>query len=130
MDRDELACWVDAYERLWRTPGTDGLSEIFSDDATYSPAPFADARRGLRAISELWESERLAPDEEFDLDSEVVAMDGDTGVLRVEVRYGPPRERLYRDLWIVRFDTDGRCTAFEEWPFWPPGSKGTVAGAE
>ncbi|MGI8306275.1 hypothetical protein [Saccharopolyspora hattusasensis] len=25
----------------------------------------------------------------------------------------------YRDLWIVRFAPDGKCLAFEEWPFWP-----------
>jgi hypothetical protein len=25
----------------------------------------------------------------------------------------------YRDLWIMRFDDDGRCCAYEEWPFWP-----------
>jgi hypothetical protein len=25
----------------------------------------------------------------------------------------------WRDLWVLRFDADGRCTAFEEWPFVP-----------
>jgi len=130
LDREELKRWIDAYERLWRTPGTAGLSEIFSEDATYTPGPFSDPWRGLDAISEHWESERLGPDEDFEMKFEVVAVDGDTGVARVEVRYGAPRERLYRDLWIVRLGSDGRCTAFEEWPFWPPGSPGTVAGSE
>jgi hypothetical protein len=23
------------------------------------------------------------------------------------------------DLWVLRFDDAGRCTAFEEWPFAP-----------
>lgn len=130
LDREELKRWIEAYERLWRTPGTAGLAEIFSEDATYTPGPFSDPWRGLDAISEHWESERLGPDEDFEMKFEVVAVDGDTGVARVEVRYGAPRERLYRDLWIVRLGSDGRCTAFEEWPFWPPGSPGTVAGSE
>ena len=129
VDRDGLDRWIEAYVRLWRTPGADGLSEIFTEDATYSPGPFSDPRRGLDAISELWESERLGPDEDFEMTSAPVAVDGDTAVARVEVRYGPPRDQLYRDLWIVRFDSDGRCTAFEEWPFWPPESRGTVAGS-
>jgi hypothetical protein len=129
IDRDGLQRWIAAYVRLWRTPGTDGLSEIFSENATYRPGPFSDTRSGLDAISELWESERLGPDEDFDLTSEAVAIDGDTAVARVEVRYGPPRNLLYRDVWIVTFGSDGRCTAFEEWPFWPPGSKGSVAGS-
>lgn len=128
MRRADLERWIEAYERLWRAAGTDGLAEIFSDDAVYVPAPFADRIRGLDAISALWESERLGPDEDFELDSEVVAVDGDTGVARIEVRYGPPRDALYRDLWIVRLDGDGRCTRFEEWPFWPPGGEGSIAG--
>jgi hypothetical protein len=40
-------------------------------------------------------------------------------VARVEVRYGEPVSRVYRDLWIVTLGDDGRCTAFEEWPFFP-----------
>jgi hypothetical protein len=51
--------------------------------------------------------------------SDVVAADGDTAVLRVEVSYGDPVRQEYRDLWIVRFAADGRCASFEEWPFWP-----------
>ena len=119
MDRAGLAAWVEAYERAWRTAGTDALSELFTADATYSMAPFEDPYRGLGAIRELWEAERQGSDEVFDMTSEVVAVDGDTGVVRVEVAYGEPRRRLYRDLWIVRLDEHGRCFAFEEWPFSP-----------
>ena len=76
----------------------------------------------------MWEGERSGPDEKFSMSSEIVAVEGDTGVARLEVRYGEPRPQLYRDLWVVTLDADGRCTSFEEWPFWPPGSAGTVAG--
>ena len=41
---------------------------------------------------------------------------------------GEPRPQLYHDLWVVTLDAGGRCTRFEEWPFWPPGSAGTMAG--
>ena len=49
--------------------------------------------------------------------SEIVAVDGLTAVVRVEVHYGDGER--WRDLWIVTFDADGRCRAFEEWPFAP-----------
>jgi hypothetical protein len=49
----------------------------------------------------------------------VVAVEGDTAVVRVEVQYLEPGGAEYRDLWIVRFAPDGRCREFEEWPFWP-----------
>lgn len=128
MEREELERWIAEYERLWRTPGTAGLTEIFAEDATYSTAPYAEPHRGLDAIRALWERERVSHDEEFEMESEIVAVEGDTGVARILVRYHPPRDQEYRDLWIISLDGSGRCTAFEEWPFWPPGSAGTVAG--
>ncbi len=56
--------------------------------------------------------------------SDVIAVEGDIGVARVEVRCGDPAHQQYRDLWVVRFDGAGRCIAFEEWPFWPKGTQG------
>jgi hypothetical protein len=67
----------------------------------------------------LWERERAGHDEVFRMESELVAVEGDTGVARVEVWYGDPVTRHYRDLWIVQLDAEGRCTSFEVWPFWP-----------
>ena len=126
MDRTDLQTWVARYEEAWREPGTGRLQEIFAADATYSTGPYEEPHRGLDAIAEMWERER-SPDEKFTLASEVVAVDGDTGVVRVEVSYERPRRQQYRDLWVVRLDQAGRCIGFEEWPFWPPGSGGAVA---
>jgi ketosteroid isomerase-like protein len=127
VHREQIRQWVIAYERAWRTDGTGSLSELFSEDATYSTAPFEAPHRGLQAIASMWERERDGPDESFVMNNEVLAVEGDTGVVRVEVRYGPPKDRLYRDLWIVRLDADGRCTHFEEWPFSPPEGEGAPA---
>ena len=119
MERARLSTWIDAYERAWRTPGTDWLAYLFTADATYSMGPFEETQHGLDAISELWERERESAAEVFRMDSEIVATEGDTGVVRVEVWYGDPVKLHYRDLWIVRLDEHGLCTAFEEWPFSP-----------
>ena len=119
MDRSTLRSWIERYEQAWRTPGTATLAELFTPDATYSLAPYAAPHRGLDAIATMWEAEREGPDEVFTMTSDIVAVDGDTGVVRVEVSYGDPPTQGYRDLWIVTLDRDGRCTAFEEWPFWP-----------
>jgi hypothetical protein len=117
VSRDELADWLATYERAWRTPGTEVLAELFAPDATYKTAPYDRRLHGLAQISDLWEREREGHDEVFVMDSEIAAVEGDTGVARVHVRYGDPVEDEYRDLWIIQIDQNGRCAAFEEWPF-------------
>lgn len=114
-----MAAWLAAYERAWRAPGTDELAVIFTPDATCRQAPYGKPVVGLAAISRMWEAERDGPAETFKMTSGVVAVDGDTAVVRVEVSYGEPVQQEFRDLWIMRFAPDGRCRAFEEWPFSP-----------
>jgi hypothetical protein len=82
-------------------------------------SPYEEPFVGLERIGEMWEAERRGPDEAFEITWEIVAVDGDAAVVRVEVSYGPPREREYRDLWLIRFAGDGKAAAFEEWPYWP-----------
>ena len=50
----------------------------------------------------------------------------EVGVARIEVAYGEPLIRTYRDLWVVSLHPDGRCTAFEEWPFFPDRPRAAV----
>ncbi|MBO4209151.1 YybH family protein [Micromonospora echinofusca] len=120
MDRKQVTDWVGAYERAWRTPGTEVLATIFTEEASYLQSPYWTPVVGLPAIARMWDEQRAGPDEVFRMTSEIVAVEGDTAVIRVEVRYGDPVDREYRDLWIMRFAGDGRCSSFEEWPFWPP----------
>jgi ketosteroid isomerase-like protein len=117
VGHDGVVRWVDAYERAWRTPGTDGLAGIFTEDAFYSQGPYAESRIGLDEIARMWEETRDG--DVFTMTSEVVAVDGDTAVVRVEVFYQQPADRQYRDLWVMRFAPDGRCRHYEEWPFAP-----------
>jgi hypothetical protein len=119
VTREELQAWLESYERLWRTEGTDGLSEIFTPDAFYSNGPYEDPFEDLDEIAEMWDEERRSADEEFSAETEILAVDGETGVVRVQVDYGGAKPQQYRDIWIVRLNDDGRCFHFEEWPFWP-----------
>jgi hypothetical protein len=127
MDRQQVTNWVAAYERAWRTPGTRTLGSIFTESANYLQSPYAEPIVGLAAIAEMWEAEREQPTEIFDLTSSIVAVDGDTAVVRVDVSYRSPTSQEFRDLWIIRFAEDGRCFAFEEWPF-APREPATAAG--
>jgi hypothetical protein len=59
VDRASVDAWVAAYERAWRTAGTELLGELFSEDATYRMSPYKEPARGLAAIGALWERERV-----------------------------------------------------------------------
>ncbi|HEY2770869.1 MAG TPA: nuclear transport factor 2 family protein [Solirubrobacteraceae bacterium] len=119
MNHDALAHWIAGYERAWRTAGTELIPDLFTPTATYRPGPFDPEVRGLEQLAAFWEAEREGPDEVFAMEWDAVAIEDDVAVARVEVRYGDPPTRTYRDLWIMRFDEDRRCAEFEEWPFFP-----------
>jgi ketosteroid isomerase-like protein len=118
-DRAMVNQWLAGYEAAWRAPGTGHLMEIFTEDASYRQSPYQEPVVGLTAIGRMWDAGRDGPDEVFTLATDIVAVDGSTAVVRAEVYYGNPVSQEYRDLWVMRLVDDGRCSRFEEWPFWP-----------
>jgi ketosteroid isomerase-like protein len=119
MDRQGVTDWVDAYETAWRSTGVAALVDLFTPDAMYRQGPYEPPVIGLAAIGQMWDRERSGPDEEFTMAADIVAVEAETAVVRVEVAYGRPTNAEFRDLWIIRFADDGRCRSFEEWPFAP-----------
>jgi ketosteroid isomerase-like protein len=119
VNRTDVEQWIDGYESLWRTSGTDGLADLFRPDATYLPSPWGRPVTGLDEIARFWDAERDGADEGFSMSTDVVAVDGETVVVRVSVDYDRPDGGRWRDLWVMRFAEDGRCSSFEEWPFAP-----------
>jgi ketosteroid isomerase-like protein len=118
VNRAAVESWIAGYELAWRTPGTDSLAELFTPDVSYAQSPWGPVVYGLGALAEFWEANRVSADEPFSMRAGVVAVDGDTAVVRVEVDYAATGKR-WRDIWIIELDHDGRCRAYEEWPFTP-----------
>ena len=125
MDRDDVGRWIEGYLRAWRTEGTVLLAELFTRDATYRPGPWVEVVTGLERIGAFWEAERDGADEVFSETHEIVAVDGDTAVVRLQVDYADESVGRWRDLWVIHFHADGRCGSFEEWPFAPPSAAAT-----
>ena len=115
MDRDDVMRWIDRYEQAWRDGDLDAVDDIFSADAHYRASPYEEPMIGQAAIRAFW----LDDDDVFTMRASPVAVDGRDAVVRVEVRYGEPVRQEYRDLWVLRFDDDGRVEDFEEWAYWP-----------
>ena len=98
MDTKDVERWVAGYERAWRSPGTEALAGLFTADAVYSPSPYEEPVVGLPAIGIMWERERSAPDEDFTMTSEVVAVDGGTGRADRGPLWTPDETRFPRPL--------------------------------
>ena len=118
MDHDDVRQWVARYETAWRSPSTEMVCELFTDKATYLASPWKDPIVGLGDIAKFWEAERDGPEEQFHMASQIVAVEGDTAVVRVQVDYESASASRWRDLWVLRLE-DGLCSVFEEWPFAP-----------
>src|SRR5436190_9532241 len=73
VSAEQLLEWVDGYQRAWRTAGTDGLRDLFTDDAEYLASPYDTPLVGLVAIREMWDEDRNGPDEVFTMTADVVA---------------------------------------------------------
>ena len=116
MDRDGVMQWVAGYERAWRAGDLDAVARLFTEDAHYRRSPYREPDVGHAAIRAFWRDDEGTP---FTVEAEPVAVEGRDAVVRVQVRYGVPVTQEYRDLWVLRFASDGRVEAFEEWAYWP-----------
>lgn len=107
--------WVAGYERAWREADLDAVARLYTEDARYRRSPYEPPEVGHAAIQAIWADDELT----FTVDAQPVAVEGDTAVVRLHVRYGDPITQEYRDLWVLQFAADGRVADFEEWPYWP-----------
>ena len=123
MDEAAVAKWLDDYVTAWRTYDADAIGSLFSDDAVYRFHPWDegdDAVRGREAIVANWLEEPDAPGT-WSAAYEPWLVDGDRAVATGVTRYpaeegddGGTVEREYHNVFLLRFDADGRCREFTE----------------
>jgi hypothetical protein len=118
MDRTAFAAWLDRYIDAWRLNDPVAIGDLFSLDVRYAFDPFEEAVVGRAAVVASWVAN---PDEpgSWEADYEVLAIDGDTHVAHGRTRYltddrtGVDRE--FANIFVCRFDDEGRCRDFTEW---------------
>lgn len=109
--------WLEGYRRAWVSDDPNDIAALFTDEATYSPAPFAKTWRGRDAIVAEW-IRRGDSGADWTFESEIVAVDGAVGVVRGLTTYAATDEdpeTVYSNVWVVTLASDGRATSFEEW---------------
>jgi ketosteroid isomerase-like protein len=117
VDTQAVATWLDGYSQAWSTYDPAQIRALFSEDAVYHDNPFSEPLRGREAIVAGWLKERDEPGT-YEGFYRPVLVAGDQAVARGYSRYfntnGTVRDE-YDNLFLLRFDADGRCAEYREW---------------
>lgn len=128
MDEAAVTRWLTDYVAAWQSYDRDSIAELFSEDATYRYHPWDeldDIARGRDAIAASWLDE---PDEQGSWTAEYRPwiVEGDRAVAVGVSRYLAAGERTiereYHNVFLLEFDSEGRCREFTELYMLRPGS--------
>jgi len=117
MTRADFEQWLERYRAAWTTDDPQQIGALFTEDATYSPWPFSKPWEGREAIVGKW-VERGDSKDPWRFDSELIAVEGDTGVVKGLTTYPAHDEQpedAYSNIWVIRLEPDGRARSFAEW---------------
>ena len=117
MDRDTFQRWLDDYVDAWRTYDAEAIGALFAERAEYRYHPWGEPVVGRDAVVESWLDDRDEPGS-WDAHYEPWAIDGGRAVATGVSSYlgpdGETVEREYHNVFLCRFDEDGRCAEFTE----------------
>ena len=117
QDRAAVESWLAGYRRAWQTDDPGDITALFTDDASYSPWPFSTPWQGRDQIVAKW-IERGDSKDPWRFESEILAVEGDTGVIKGLTTYPAhdnEAEDVYSNIWVVQLAPDGRARSFAEW---------------
>lgn len=117
MRREDVSSWLERYVAGWKSGDRDEIEALFSDDARYRYHPHDEPLVGRAAIADSWLDDPDAPGS-FDARYECFAADGESAVaIGTSSYFGPDGDvdRVYDNIFALRFDAAGRCSDFTEW---------------
>lgn len=128
MDRSAVQAWLDRYVEAWLSYDPEQIGSLFGANATYRYHPYDpgdEIMRGREAIVRDWvepdgnASTRDAPGT-YDAHYEPYVVDGDRAVAVGTSSYWTDAtrsalDRIYYNVFLLRFDDEGRCVEFAEY---------------
>ncbi len=104
---------MDGYVLAWSSNDPDHIRALFTEDAVYDPQTAGGEWDGIDEIITRW-LEIDDKEDNWDFEWLPVVETDDLAVVTARTRYFEP-ELAYRNLFIIRFNGDGRCSDFTEW---------------
>ncbi|HWN21603.1 MAG TPA: nuclear transport factor 2 family protein [Gaiellaceae bacterium] len=117
MDRSQVTRWLEAYVAAWKSGERDEIRELFGEDVRYRYHPWDEPLVGRDAVADSW-LEEPDPPGSFEARYECFAVEGDSAVAVGASTYRKADgtvSRVYDNVFLLRFDADGRCSDFTEW---------------
>jgi uncharacterized protein (TIGR02246 family) len=113
MTTETVAAWVDRYVAAWESNDPAAIGGLFAENAAYRQRPDDEPWQGRDAIVATWLEVKDEPGT-WAFRSDVLAATDDLAFVRGWTHYtNPPAD--YDNLWVLRFDDEGRCLDFTEW---------------
>lgn len=112
VDPGRVRQWLDDYLTAWTSNAPGDVERLFTPDAEYRFRPYAEPLRGRDAIIAGWLESKDEPGS-WTARFEPLAVDGDLVIAVGAVDYD--NGDSYSNMWVIRFDADGRCASFTEW---------------
>lgn len=114
---EDVSHWLERYVAAWKSGERDEIEALFGNDARYRYHAYDEPLVGRAAIVESWLDD---PDEPgtFDASYECFVTDGDAAVATGTTTYfkaDREADRVYDNVFLLRFETGGRCSEFTEW---------------
>lgn len=117
--RADVDAWLERYVAAWKSYDRDEIEALFSEDARYRYHPWDEPVVGPEAIADSWlQEDRLDEPGSFDASYECYAAgDGRAVAVGTSTYFAADGsvDRVYDNVYLLRFDEGGRCSEFTEW---------------
>ena len=129
LTRDAFAAWFDRYIEAWKSHDPEIIGDLFSADVSYSQNGGQTSLAGRAAVVRDWREEPYAPNTSWKASYEPLAIEGEVHVGIGSTRYydegGLVRDE-FSNIFVCRFDDEGRCSDLREWWMRAPGPVGRL----
>ena len=118
MNRESLQGWLEGYGRAWESRDPEAVGKLFADDATYQETPYTQPMRGREAIQQYWSQVVATAQEHIKFGYEVLADAEDSAIVHWWASFVRVQSRAQVSLdgiFLLKFDTEGRCRELREW---------------
>jgi uncharacterized protein (TIGR02246 family) len=111
--------WLDAYVKAWKSYDEGEIADLWTEDAMWI-YPFGIRARGREAITAEWMAEKhVFEGRGYDAVYEPIAVDGPFAVTHGRTLFFDSAtgdaQSEFDNIWVLRFEPDGRCAEFHEW---------------